>query len=194
MLYDLDNDWRLNQFPAHNLILWSSNQAVEVVSIQFLTFEKMVQYRRMKWSKSSTASSLLFKIQVNFFFGWKADSHISEYFQAEMKEMSTAERVESIFRQMDEVRQLLFQFCNNFSSLYEIQSYPLTFRIKVESWARRSSSTAPEKTPQLLQHFHFTVEPDVVRTQTKLIRVVSNKISFYVDTRMTFWHNTTKHA
>ena len=126
--------------------------------------------------------------------GWKADSHISEYFQAEMKEMSTAERVESIFRQMDEVRQLLFQFCNNFSSLYEIQSYPFTFRIKVESWARRSSSTAPEKTPQLLQHFHFTVEPDVVRTQTKLIRVVSNKISFYVDTRMTFWHNTTKHA
>ena len=160
----------------------------------FLTFKKMVQYRKMKWSKSSTASSLLFKIQVNFFFGWKADSHISEYFQAEMKEMSTAERVESIFRQMDEVRQLLFQFCNNFSSLYEIQSYPLTFRIKVESWARRSSSTAPEKTPQLLQHFHFTVEPDVVRTQTKLIRVVSNKISFYVDTRMTFWHNTTKHA
>lgn len=40
MLYDLDNDWRLNQFPAHNLILWSSNQAVEVVSIQFFNLQK----------------------------------------------------------------------------------------------------------------------------------------------------------
>ena len=40
-------------------------------------------------------------------FDSETDDRFSAYFQAEMREMSTAERVESIFRHMDEVRKFL---------------------------------------------------------------------------------------